>query len=142
MAALVPPPRIHRHCYFGVLAPNAPLRTALTALAPAATTAPRALNPQPTAEPARRGAARYAWALLLASIYEVFPLVCPHCGGAVRIIAFITDGPTVRDILVHWRRHRGDSHRECKQPLGHGLAPKFLWGGKCRQGGRRASPQA
>src|SRR4029453_2457638 len=23
-----------------------------------------------------------------------------------------------------WRRHRGDSHRECKQPLGYGLAPK------------------
>ena len=27
--------------------------------------------------------------------------VCPHCGGEMRIIAFITDGPTVRDILVH-----------------------------------------
>jgi len=41
-----------------------------------------------------------------------------------------------------WRRHRGDSHRECKQPLGHGLAPKFLWGGTRHQGGRRASRQA
>jgi hypothetical protein len=47
MAALVSPPRIHRHRYFGVLAPNSPLRTAVTALAPAATTAPRAPNPQP-----------------------------------------------------------------------------------------------
>jgi len=45
--------------------------------------------------------------MLLARIYdrrkslwdEVFPLVCPHCGGAMHIIAFITDGPTVRDIL-------------------------------------------
>ncbi len=101
MAALVPPPRIHRHRYFGVLAPNSPLRTAVTALAPAATTAPRAPNPQPAAEPAHRRAARYTWALLLARIYEVFPLVCPNCGGAMRIIAFITDGPTVRDILVH-----------------------------------------
>jgi hypothetical protein len=26
LAALVPPPRIHRHRYFGVLAPNSPLR--------------------------------------------------------------------------------------------------------------------
>jgi len=25
------------------------------------------------------------------------PLVCPHCGGAMRIITLITDGPTVRD---------------------------------------------
>ncbi len=35
LAALVPPPRLHRHRYFGVLAPNSPLRTAVTALAPA-----------------------------------------------------------------------------------------------------------
>jgi hypothetical protein len=35
IAALVPPPRFHRHRYFGVLALNAPLRTAVTALAPA-----------------------------------------------------------------------------------------------------------
>ena len=34
-------------------------------------------------------------------IYEVFPLVCPTCGGAMRIIAFITAAPTVRDMLVH-----------------------------------------
>jgi hypothetical protein len=39
--------------------------------------------------------------MLLARIYEVFPLLCPRCGGAMRIIAFITDGPTVRDILGH-----------------------------------------
>ena len=44
---------------------------------------------------------RCTWALLLARIYEVFPLVCPNGGGTMRIIAFITDGPTVRDILVH-----------------------------------------
>jgi hypothetical protein len=33
LATLVPPPRIHRHRYFGVLAPNSPLRAAVTALA-------------------------------------------------------------------------------------------------------------
>jgi hypothetical protein len=37
--------------------------------------------------------------MLLARIYEVFPLVCPRCGAEMRIIAFITDAPTVRDIL-------------------------------------------
>jgi len=101
LAALVPPPRIHRHRYFGVLAPNSPLRTAVTALAPGATTAPPAANPEPAAEPAHRRAARHTWALLLARIYEVFPLVCPRCGGAMRIIAFITDASTIRNILVH-----------------------------------------
>ena len=100
LATLVPPPRVHRHRYFGVLAPNSPLRAAVTALALAAT-APPAVNPDPAAEPAHRRAARYAWALLLARIYEVFPLVCSHCGGAMRIIALIINGPAVRDILVH-----------------------------------------
>ena len=33
IAARVPPPRRHRHRYFGVLAPNSPLRAAVTALA-------------------------------------------------------------------------------------------------------------
>jgi hypothetical protein len=101
LATLVPPPRIHRHRYFGVLAPNSPLRTAVTALAPEATTAPPAPIAVPAAEPAHRRPARYAWAMLLARIYEVFPLRCTHCGADMRIIAFITDGPTVRDILGH-----------------------------------------
>jgi hypothetical protein len=35
IAQLVPPPRTHRHRYYGVLAPNSPLRAALTALSKA-----------------------------------------------------------------------------------------------------------
>jgi len=45
--------------------------------------------------------ARTPRAAILARIYENFPLRCPQCVGAMRIIAFIADGPTVRDILVH-----------------------------------------
>jgi Putative transposase len=33
IAALVPPPRTHQHRYFGVLAPNSPLRAGVTAMA-------------------------------------------------------------------------------------------------------------
>ena len=33
IAALMPPPRTHRHRYFGVLAPNSPLRASVTAMA-------------------------------------------------------------------------------------------------------------
>ena len=33
IAALVPPPRTHRHRYFGVLAPNSPLRAVVTVMA-------------------------------------------------------------------------------------------------------------
>jgi len=77
----------------------------VTAMAlPAATLAPAAPpgNPAPHAdEPAHRRAARYAWALLLARIYEVFPLRCPLCGADMRIIAFVTEAAVVRDILIH-----------------------------------------
>lgn len=41
------------------------------------------------------------WALLLARIYEVLLLLCPQCGGEMKIISFITEGPTIREILGH-----------------------------------------
>ena len=109
IAALVPPPRQHRHRYYGVLAPNSPLRTAVTALAPA----PVATVPEPVSKPAfetiaddpqpdlGRSPARYSWAMLLARIYEAFPLICPICGTEMRIIAFITEVVDVRAILEH-----------------------------------------
>lgn len=97
----MPPPRIHRHRYFGVLAANSPLRAAAPPSrwrrdCPAGTTAPSTRH-----RPAYRRAARYAWALLLSRIYEVLPLRCTHCGGEMRLIAFITAPVTVRDILAH-----------------------------------------
>ncbi len=39
--------------------------------------------------------------MLIARIYEVFPLVCPMCGGNMRLIAFITEGVQIRRILEH-----------------------------------------
>ena len=38
---------------------------------------------------------------MIARIYEVFPLVCPMCGGQMRLIAFITEGAQIRQILDH-----------------------------------------
>jgi hypothetical protein len=32
----------------------------------------------------------------MARIYEVFPLLCPICGGQMRIIAFITHSADIR----------------------------------------------
>jgi hypothetical protein len=119
IAALVPPPRTHRHRYFGVMAPNSPLRVAVTAMAapaqaatvlgaPTSTTecAPRAVplgSPLPTqGEPVPpKRPAHYLWAVLIARIYEVFPLLCPICGGQMRIIAFITHSADIRHILEH-----------------------------------------
>ncbi|MGI8895823.1 MAG: hypothetical protein ACR2HE_09275 [Casimicrobiaceae bacterium] len=77
----------------------------MTAMAwPAATLAPAAPtgNAAPHADqPAHRRAARYAWALLLARVYEVVALRCPLCRADLRIIAFITEAAVVRDLLIH-----------------------------------------
>ena len=39
--------------------------------------------------------------MLLARIYEVLPLLCPACGGQMRILSFLTDPPVVVAILEH-----------------------------------------
>lgn len=39
--------------------------------------------------------------MLIARLYEVFPLLCPICGGQMRIIAFITHSADIRHILDH-----------------------------------------
>ena len=56
-------------------------------------------TPEPAARPKR--AAHYLWAVLIARIYEAFPLLCPMCGGQMRIIAFITHSAEIRHILNH-----------------------------------------
>jgi len=125
IAALLPPPRTHRHRYFGVLASNSPLRAVVTAmalavpaqqataqgetattgegmpgLAPLGNAAPTQPEPSEAATP-KRSPAHYLWAALIARIYEVFPLLCPMCGGQMRIIASITHSADIRQILDH-----------------------------------------
>lgn len=118
LSAFIQPPRIHRHRSYGVLAPNAPLRPALPALASeqAQADSERATpscacngadgadgatrEPSPSDGKPRRPAVSL-WAMLSARLYERFPLVCPRCGGEVEIIAFITEAPAVRAILTH-----------------------------------------
>jgi hypothetical protein len=83
----------HRHRYFGVLAPNSPLRAAVVAFAtpvqPTVAQAEPAITgegvsaaaPLSNAVPIQPSPAHYLWAVLIARIYEVFPLLCPMCGG-------------------------------------------------------------
>ena len=40
------------------------------------------------------------WAMLIARIYEVFPLVCPQCGGELKIVAFHTEMPPIQHLLI------------------------------------------
>ena len=46
--------------------------------------------------------AHYLWAVLIARIYEVLPLLCPLCGGQMRIIAFITHSADIRHIPLRF----------------------------------------
>ena len=108
--------------YYGVLAPNAKLRRAVTESAgPAgatlqllqdaqqkmglseAETADGANGPAADEEPKSgiRRAAAHCWALLLARIYECLPLLCPRCGQPMRIIAFVLDPPVIERILSY-----------------------------------------
>jgi len=119
LAKILPPPRIHRHRYHGVFAPTAPLRPLVTAraqednalaaqiprpklLLPATPSAQppqpeRADRQTPDATPTRPS----RWAVLLARIYEVFPLICPACQTPLTFIAVLTDPEPITQILAH-----------------------------------------
>lgn len=114
LADLVPPPRKHRHRYHGVFAPNHPLRRLVTALAlgntgksAGKTTCARgqagqlAIDADTQSQKRSHDTSRIAWAKLLSRIAEEFPLVCPACGGDIRLISFITDPGPIRKILMH-----------------------------------------
>ena len=109
LAVLIPPPRKHRHRYHGVLVPNAPLRQALTAYArmPMGDEAVSADQAPVTNEDRSETGSKtpfYAaslWAMLIARIYEVFPLVCPQCGGELKIVAFLTEADPIPSILIY-----------------------------------------
>jgi Putative transposase len=106
IAAWVPAPRVHRHRYYGVLAPNVRRRPAVTALVCAddgevsgEVTSDATVPEDVGGETIHRFPARYLWAMLSAGLYEVSPLTCPLCDGPMRIIAFIPDGAVIRHLL-------------------------------------------
>ena len=129
--ALIPPPRKHRHRYFGVLAPNSPWRAQVTAQAgrklPAGSKAPWPKPVREVAGATRPGkGARYLWAQLLARIYGVFALQCSRCGGRVHLVGFITEPATVRQILEHVRE------RTTAPAIAPALSPPLAMNGQQR----------
>jgi len=119
LAKILPPPRIHRHRYHGVFAPNAPLRPLVTARAredntlapqvpgpslplPGTPTASLPVSEAPAPQPPDTAPSRPSrWAALLARIYEVFPLICPTCQEPLTFIAFLTEPEPITQILAH-----------------------------------------
>ncbi len=41
------------------------------------------------------------WAAMIRKVYEVDPMLCPRCSGAMKVIAFITEHPVVDRIIDH-----------------------------------------
>jgi hypothetical protein len=41
------------------------------------------------------------WAAMIRKVYEVDPMVCPKCGGTMKVVAFITDYAAVDRIIDH-----------------------------------------
>ena len=114
LSKLITPPRVHKHRYCGVLAPNAKLRKAVIETAgPSGATLQMLTEArdkmdidqtglsQDKPQGRMRQAAARCWAMLLARIYECLPLTCPKCGQPMRLIAFIMEPPVVEKILKH-----------------------------------------
>jgi len=41
------------------------------------------------------------WAEMIRKLYEVDPMLCPRCGGKMKVVAFITDFAVVDKIIDH-----------------------------------------
>lgn len=121
LSALVPPPRTPLVRYHGVVAPNSPWRVAVVPLPVGVAVACRRNAAAPVSAGAvttgaasavgagARGAAvpipmpagRIDWARLMWRVWAVDVLVCPACGGRMRMIAALTERAAVVRILEH-----------------------------------------
>ena len=59
--------------------------------------------PSPYGWPRRKRSASHprGWAAMIRKVYEVNPMVCPKCGGLMKVVAFITDYQAVDRISDH-----------------------------------------
>ncbi len=107
----IPDPRRHVIRYYGAYSNVARARRARQTAA--AGSAGAEVVPSPPAVPvpsdADARALRRRWAQLIRRIFEVDPLICPRCGGKMRIIAFITEPRVIGKILRHLAEKGADA---------------------------------
>ena len=103
----VPEPRRHLVRYYGAYS-NASRGRRRRELERDASSQPSAegAQPAPPCLPDERRLRR-RWSRLIKRVSEVDPLVCPSCGGEMRVVAFILDHQVVDKILRHLER-RGE----------------------------------
>ena len=90
LAALVPPPRANLVRYHGILAPNAKGRGEIV---------PKKPGEEELRKTRGKSRHRLLWAALLARTFRLDMETCPHCGGKMRIVAAITDAPSIKKYL-------------------------------------------
>jgi hypothetical protein len=109
----IPEPRRHVIRYYGAYSSVVRARRArqtVAAVGGGVAPAPPRAEPEPASLEWR--AARRRWAQLIRRIYEVDPLLCPRCGGTMRIIAFLTEPRVIGTIL----RHLADRGVDARSP--------------------------
>ena len=95
LAALVPRLRLHLIRFYGVLAPNAKLRSQVVPVPPARTTAGEGDCTQAHGKPAR-----LRWAQLLKRVFDIDIERCA-CGGKLKLVAVIEEPSVMEKILTH-----------------------------------------
>jgi len=99
----IPDPRRHSVRYYGFYS-NVARGKRGKAAAPAELSSPGEVPEGETApENADRAALRRRWAEMIRRVYEVDPLVCPRCGGEMRVVGFINQPALIKRILDHFR---------------------------------------
>jgi len=94
-------------------------------VATASAVVPPVIVPAPQLAPTE---ASRRWAALLQQIFEVDPLACPSCHGAMRIVACITQRSVIDQILAHLRtRAATAAHAAARRSS---LDPGTVWTGR------------
>jgi hypothetical protein len=110
LLAHVPEPRLHLAHYYGWYSNVSRGRRRKGRDASPSTASPDR-DAGDVLSPAERLARRRRWAQLVRRVYEVDPLVCPKCGGEMRVISVILDPAVITTILDHLRRKRETATR-------------------------------
>jgi hypothetical protein len=100
LAVLVPAPRVHLTRFHGLLGPAAKWRASIVPASPEegepASDACECADGRGEKDTRRRN---YAWAALMARVFEIDVLQCPDCQGRLRILAAIHPPANTRKIL-------------------------------------------